>query len=176
VTLYAAAEGVPTQVARAKTDAEGSFELDARSAPRDAVLYVVAKGPNQAVALMTLLGSSFPNTITINELTTVASTFTAARFISGEAISGNRLGLRIAAGNTPNLVDPETGGWGKVIVDPGNSTWTTTLANLNTLGSLNQRVCHGRQRRLALPLSPGGNFYRWIDAQEHSRSDSWRRS
>jgi hypothetical protein len=88
--------------------------------------------------LLALLGTSFPNTITVNELTTVASTFTAARFIDGGAISssGNSLGLRIAAGNTPNLVDLGTGGWGKVIVDPGNSTWSTTLANLNTLGSL----------------------------------------
>jgi hypothetical protein len=136
VTLYAAGEGAPTEVARSKTDAEGRFQLDARSAPKDSVLYVVAKGPNQAVALMMLLGNSFPSTITVNELTTVASTFTAARFINGEAICGNRLGLRIAAGNTPNLVDPETGGWGRVIVDPGNSTWTTALANLNTLGSL----------------------------------------
>src|SRR5271163_2459503 len=29
-----------------------------------------------------------------------------------------------------------TGGWGKVLLDPLNSTQTTTLANLNTLGSL----------------------------------------
>ena len=72
----------------------------------------------------------------INELTTVASAFTAARFINGEAISGNPLGLRIAAGNAPNLVDPVTGKWGKVLLDPLNSTQTTTLANLNTLGSL----------------------------------------
>ena len=36
----------------------------------------------------------------------------------------------------PNLVDPEPGGWGKVFLDPLNSTQTTTLANLNTLGSL----------------------------------------
>ena len=77
-----------------------------------------------------------PRTVTVNELTTVASAFTAAQFINGEAISGNPLGLRIAAGNVPNLVDPVTGGWGKVIVDPLNSTQTTTLANLNTLGSL----------------------------------------
>src|SRR5262249_58321499 len=72
----------------------------------------------------------------INELTTVASTFTSARFIKGEAISGNPLGLRIAAGNAPNLVDPATGGWGKVLLDPLNSSMTTTLAKLDTLGSL----------------------------------------
>jgi hypothetical protein len=101
VTFYAAGEGTPTQVARCKTDAEGRFALDATSAPKDAVLYVVAKGPHPAVALMTLLGNSFPNTVTVNELTTVASTFTAARFINGEALSGNRIGLRFPPGILP---------------------------------------------------------------------------
>src|SRR5262249_39857616 len=110
------------------------------------VLYLVArggtpkaaagKGLNDAIALLAVLGTKLPKTATVNELTTVASAFTAARFLNGESISGKPLGLRIAAGNTPNLVDPETGGWGKVLLDPLNSTQTTTLANLNTLGSL----------------------------------------
>ena len=72
----------------------------------------------------------------MNELTTVASAFTVARFINGDSISGHPLGLRIAAGNVPNLVDPATGEWGKVLLDPIISTQTTTLATLNTLGSL----------------------------------------
>ncbi len=83
-----------------------------------------------------MLGTALPKTVTVNELTTVASAFTAARFINGEAISGNALGLRIAAGNVPNLVDPGTGTWGKVLLDPLNSIQNTTLANLNTLASL----------------------------------------
>jgi hypothetical protein len=146
VTLYAAGTGAPTQLAQGKTGDNGAFKLDVDQTPPDSVLYLVAKGgtpkavadkgPNDAIALMTLLGTSLPKSVTVNELTTVASTFTAARFITGEAISGNPLGLRIAAGNVPNLVDPQTGGWGKVILDPINSTQTTTLANLNTLGSL----------------------------------------
>ena len=112
---------------------------------KDAVLYLVAKGgeaaagkrgDDPALALLAVLGSSPPAAVTVNELTTVASAYTAARFIDGEAISGNPLGLRIAAGNVPNLVDPATGGWGKVLLDPLNSTQTTTLANLDTLGSL----------------------------------------
>ena len=85
---------------------------------------------------MAVLGTELPKTATVNELTTVASAFAAAQFIQGESISGNPLGLRIAAGNVPNLVDPATGQWGKVLLDPLNSTQTTTLANLNTLGSL----------------------------------------
>ena len=88
------------------------------------------------VALMLLVGAPLPRTVTINELSTVASAFTAAQFIKAGSISGNPLGLRIAAGNVPNLVDPATGTWGKVLLDPLNSTQTTALANLNTLGSL----------------------------------------
>ena len=101
VTLYAAGEGAPTQLAQSKTDGNGAFTLNAQHASGDAVLYLIAKGgtpkaaannsTNDAIALMALLGSSYPKTVTVNELTTVASAFTAARFINGEAISGNCL-------------------------------------------------------------------------------------
>jgi hypothetical protein len=146
VTLYTAGVSTPTKLAEAQTDDQGLFRLDARQAPADGVLYVVAKGgtpksamsksAKDALVLLSVLGSTPPEKVTVNELTTVASAFTAARFIDGESISGHPLGLRIAASNSPNLVDPETGGWGKVLLDPLNSTQTTTLANLNTLGSL----------------------------------------
>jgi uncharacterized protein (TIGR03000 family) len=150
VTLYAAGEGAPMQLAQAKTGADGSFAVQLGQAKgKDSaskVLYLVARGgtpqagnrtgADDAIVLMSLLGPGAPNTVRVNELTTVASAFVAARFIHGETISGKALGLRIAAGNAPNLVDPVTGGWGKVIVDPLNSTQTTALANLNTLGSL----------------------------------------
>jgi hypothetical protein len=108
VTLYAASTGAPTQLAQGKTDDNGGFNLKVDQTPADSVLYLVAKGgtpkaaadkgPNDAIALMTVLGTSLPKTVTVNELTTVASAFTAARFIDGESISGNPLGLRIAAG------------------------------------------------------------------------------
>src|SRR6516165_5861104 len=146
VTLYAAGAADPAKLAEVKTDDKGAFKLDAGPATRETVLYLVAKGgtpkaaeskgANDAITLLAVLGSTPPNSVTVNELTTVASAFTAARFIKGESMSGNPLGLRIAAGNVPNLVDLETGGWGKVILDPINSTQTATLANLNTLGSL----------------------------------------
>jgi hypothetical protein len=145
VTLYAAGPADPAKLAEFKTDDEGEFQLETGQA-RDTELYIVAKGgtpkaaaskgANDALALLASLGSTPPRYVTVNELTTVASAFTAARFINGDSISGNPLGLRIAAGNAPNLVDPATGSWGKVLLDPINSTQTATLANLNTLGSL----------------------------------------
>jgi hypothetical protein len=147
VTLWAASAGTPKQMAQVRTGADGRFVLNTTGAAgKDTILYLVAKGgkptankasgDNPAIALMTMLGNKPPAMVTINELTTVASVFTSARFINGESISGNPLGLRIAAGNAPNLVDPVTGKWGKVLIDPLNSSMTTTMANLDTLGSL----------------------------------------
>jgi hypothetical protein len=147
VTLWAATSGAPKQLAQGKSGSDGRFALSLADVPgKDSVLYLLAKGgqvtalkgsvDNPDIVLMALLATPFTGTVTVNELTTVASAFTAARFINGEAISGNPLGLRIAAGNAPNLVDPATGGWGKVLLDPLNSSMTTTMASLDTLGSL----------------------------------------
>jgi hypothetical protein len=100
------------------------------------IYYLTSKSGPNAVVLLSVLGEKASSAAVVNELTTVASVFTNARFINGTAISGNDLGLRIAAGNVPNLVDPSTGTWGKVLLDPLNSSQTTTLAKLNTLGNL----------------------------------------
>jgi len=144
VTLWAASAGQPRQLAQTRTSSEGRFALGSQETlGADAVLYLVAKGgaaaghgDNPAIAMLLLLTNAPRPKVVINELTTVASSFTAARFINGEGISGNALGLRIAAGNVPNLVDPSTGSWGKVLLDPINITQNTTLATLNTLGAL----------------------------------------
>lgn len=147
VTLWAAGEGAPTKLSETSTGDDGGFslEFDARKAG-GGVLYLTAKGgepkiggsqgANPAIALMATLGDAAPKEVTINELTTVASVWTGAQFLKGEALSGHALGLKIAAGNVPNLVDLATGGWGPAIQDPLNSTQTTSLATLNSLGGL----------------------------------------
>jgi streptogramin lyase len=142
VTVWAAGASAPRQLAQARTGADGHFALNADGSGD--VLYLIAKGGHPAaqtnevggLALMAVVGSNPPGNVVINELTTVASAFTAAQFIHGDAISGNPLGLRIAAGNVPNFVDLTTGNWGKALLDPLNSSMTTTMANLDTLGSL----------------------------------------
>ena len=146
VTLWAASADAPKQIAQTKTSDDGRFEVRTKGANADSILYLVASGgepkaskaggDKPALVLLSVLGSQPPESVVVNELTTVASAFTNARFINGESISGNPLGLKIAAGNVRNLVDPATGGWGKVLLDPLNSSMTTTMANLDTLGSL----------------------------------------
>jgi DNA-binding beta-propeller fold protein YncE len=146
VTLWAAGPDAPRQLAQAKTGTDGRFELKGNAAPSGALLYVVAaggkaasdkgEGDNGAITLLSVLGANPPASITVSELTTVASAWTHAQFLDGSAIRGHALGLRIAAGNVPNLVDLQTGGLGPVIQDPLNSSQTTTLATFNTLGNL----------------------------------------
>src|SRR5262249_23717143 len=116
VTLYAAGEGQPTQLAQGKTGEDGAFKLDLGAdqlkGSEGKVLYLVArggtpkgtadKGANDAIALLTVLGSERPKTVTVNEFTTVASVWTGAQFLEGDVLSGPQLGLRIAAGNVPN--------------------------------------------------------------------------
>ena len=87
VTLYAAGDGKPTQFAQGKSGEDGTFTLevgaDKLKGAADKVLYLVArvgtpkgtadKGANNAIALLTVLGSERPKTVTVNEFTTVAS-------------------------------------------------------------------------------------------------------
>ncbi len=147
VTVWLAGPGAPQKLAEAKTHDDGSYDLALADRRGDAgVVYLIAaggkakltsgKGPNPAITLMATLGTKPPERVTINELTTVASAWTGAQFLNGTALRGNALGLRVAAGNVPNLVNLETGGLGSVLQDPLNSSQTTTLAKFNTLGIL----------------------------------------
>src|SRR5262252_2411720 len=146
VTLYAASAGAPAQLARGTTDDRGSFKLSVARLPGNSVLYVVARGGtskaaaaqvgNNAIALLAVLGTTPPKTVTVNEFTTVASVWTAAQFLDGDKLRGHELGLRIAAGNVPSFVDLESGGWGEAIQGPLNGGQTPTMANFATLADV----------------------------------------
>ena len=145
VTLWAASSGAPKQLAQTTTDNEGRFEVRTEGAPPNSSLYLLAMGGepktrgggnNPAIVLLTVVGSKPPAHVVINEMTTVASVWTHAQFLDGATIKGHALGLRIAAGNVPNFVDLETGGWGGAIQDALNSSQTPTMANFATLADL----------------------------------------
>jgi hypothetical protein len=147
VTLWAASAGQPRQLAQARTNSDGQFELGSQEAvSADTILYLVAKGgipavnkgggDNPAIALLSVLGNAPPSKVVINEMTTVASVWTNAQFLDGTAIKGPALSLRIAAGNVPNFVDLQSGGWGSAIQDSLNSSQTPTMANFATLADV----------------------------------------
>src|SRR5215470_12464399 len=147
VTLLAATSGTAHEVAQAQTGADGRFSIGTTpAASPDSMLYLVASGghsttsqasgDNPAIVLITALGASPPATVTINEMTTVATVWTHNQFIVDRSIRGHALGLKIAAGNVPSFVDLQTGGWGATIQDPLNSSQTPTMANFATLADI----------------------------------------
>lgn len=147
VTLWAATADAPRQLAQTRSGDDGRFSLTGASAASgDAMLYLVATGgypaaatspgDNPAIALLAVVGAAPSADVTVNELTTIAAVWTHTQFIAGTAIQGHSLGLRIAAGNVPSLVDVATGGWGATIQDPLNSSQTPTMANFATLADL----------------------------------------
>ena len=131
VTLFAATAGTPKQLAQTKTDNDGRFAVIVAGAPAESSLYLTpfggvpdrskAGGNNPAIALLAVVGSKPSARVVINEFTTIASVWTHAQFIDGMTIKGEPLQLRIAAGNVPNFVDFETGGWGSAIQDPSTA-------------------------------------------------------
>ena len=158
VTLWAASAGEPKQLAQTKSASDGRFRLQAArpvarmsssiwspkaAKPRSRK----ASGNNPAIALLAVLGSKPPAKVVINEMTTVASVWTMRQFLDGAAINGRALGLGIAAGNVPNFVDLQTGGWGAAIQDPLNSGQTPTMANFATLADVLAGLRHARDKR-----------------------------
>ncbi len=144
VTLYAATSGSPQQVAQAQTGDDGTFAMSFGGGT--GVLYLVATGGepkaaknsanNPAIALVSVIGAQPPPHVVVNENTTVAAVWTMNQFINGTAIQGYPLGLRIGAGNVPNFVNPQTGGWGGAIQDSLNGPQTPTMANFATLADV----------------------------------------
>jgi hypothetical protein len=120
VTLWRTAETAPpSALAEASTGADGTFEMPGIAEGGRGIYYLTSKsGPANGTVLLSVLKAELPSTAVVNELTSVASLFTNARFLIGTALTGNEVGLRIAAGNVPNLVDPATGTWGKALLSP----------------------------------------------------------
>jgi hypothetical protein len=147
VVLWEASSHVPRKLGEAKTNNQGQFEIRNTAARgADSFLYLVATGgipkvqkssaDNPAIALLTVIGNKLPGKVIINEFTTIASVWTNTQFLDGSKFQGNTLGLRIAAGNVPNFVNLETGGWGEAIQDSLNGGQTPTMANFATLADV----------------------------------------
>ena len=121
MTLWAASDSAPARLAQTQTGADGRFVISAEQTPSGAVLYLVAAGGEPAV---NKAGKQPCDRLPVG----------AGRHASGKCRhqrddhrrfgmdqravprrhrdKGHALGLRIAAGNVPNFVDLETGGWG----------------------------------------------------------------
>jgi len=74
VTLFEATPALPTTLGEATTDASGRFTISYRKASSTSIFFVKAD-VGEGVEFVTILGSNLPQSATINELTTVAASY-----------------------------------------------------------------------------------------------------
>jgi sugar lactone lactonase YvrE len=141
VTLYSAGAekgSGAVALATAQSGPGGFFKLSYTPPPEpDAVLYLVADGPEPGLRLATVLGAGdLPKHATINERTTVATAYAMAQFIAGAEIGGNDPGVRTAAATLRNLVNLNSGQVGSVLNSPPNGSQTSTKRAFNSLANM----------------------------------------
>jgi len=135
VTLLEATSALPTVVGQATTDALGRFTIQYRKRNSSSIFFLKAD-IGEGVEFVTVLGSNLPQSATINELTTVAASYSMAQFDRSGVISGNSFGLQIAAGMNDNIVVSSTGESSPVLLSSPNADQTNSLRSTRSLANL----------------------------------------
>src|SRR5437762_3886082 len=126
VTLFEATTGQPTMLGQATTDSSGQFSIRYTRGTSQSIFFVQAD-VTEGVKFITILGPNLPTSVTINELTTVAASYSMAQFLRTGAISGNSFGLQLAAGMNDNIVTSATGESSPVLLNSPNADQTNSL-------------------------------------------------
>lgn len=135
VTLYEATEFVPIALATTTTTDDGQFRLETGRTTSESTLFLSANITDQ-VRLTAVLGETLPNYATINELTSVATSYAMAQFLRSGQIAGDAFRLRIAAMMSANIANPVTGEISAVLNRSPNADQTNSLRLTRSLGNL----------------------------------------
>ena len=135
VTLFEATRALPSALGQATTDASGRFTIPYKKSSSSSIFFVEAE-IGGGVEFVTILGPNLPASVTINELTTVAASYSMAQFYRTGVIAGNSFGLRTAAGMNDNIVASATGQSSPVLLTSPNADQTNSLRSTRSLANL----------------------------------------
>ena len=162
--LVKANEGKPLVVANAETDSRGAFEMEPAFDSPPGIFYVYGDSDLRGMYLYTILGAELPESIVINELTTVAGMYCNNRWADGDEMQGPLLSLNIIAAMNANLVDVTTGLPSSVMTNSPNGAETDGLNSLNSLANMFLSCLRGgdagREQLFALGTPPSGTVPR----------------
>jgi hypothetical protein len=123
-------------------------------------------------------GGGLPDSVVINERTTVATAYALAQFLDGADVAGNRVGVRNAAAMVGNMVDVATGGIAPVLAQRPNGPATSTLATFNALANMVAGCVADRPACATLfalaPRADGRATHRTLQAIVDIARNPWR--
>src|SRR5438874_10349534 len=134
-TLFEATTGQSAMLGQATTDASGRFSIRYTRSTSQSIFYVQAD-IGEGVEFVTILSPNLPASVTINELSTVAASYSMAQFLRSDVISGNSFGLQIAAGMNDNILAAATGQSSPVLLTSPNADQTNSLRSTRSLANL----------------------------------------
>lgn len=135
VTLYEATEFAPIALAEATTDGSGRFQIELGRESSKSIFFLKAHIHRQ-VAFLCILGEELPERAIINEISTVAASYSMAQFYRTGDISGDSFRLRIAKGMYHNIVNAETGRISDVLTTSPNADQTISLRLTRSLANV----------------------------------------
>jgi len=144
ITLFEATAARPTVLGRATTNTFGQFTITSPQNTSSSIFYLSAD-VGAGVEFVAVLGPNLPAAVTVNELTTVAASYSMAQFYKTGVISGNSFGLQIAAGMNDNLVTIATGESSPVLLASPNADQTNSLRSTRSLANLLAACVHDRR-------------------------------
>ena len=145
VTLFEATSAQPSALEQATTNASGGFAIPYRKGGSSASIFYLAADVGAGVEFVAVLGPNLPVFATINELTTVASSYSMAQFYRTGVIAGNGFGLQIAAGMNDNIAAVATGNSSPVLLSSPNADESNSLRSTRSLANRSKRFCLVRQ-------------------------------
>ena len=135
ITIYQIQNGSSVLLGSTTSNNQGQFSLKITQNRNGGIYYAIAS-KSDSIKLMASLGSGPYLSVTINELTTIASAYAFSAFLNNGLLAGSNLPLQIASDMAQNIVSSESGSVSTILQQSPNAYETNTWSLVGTLGNI----------------------------------------
>lgn len=135
ITIYQIQNGSSVPLGSTTSNGQGQFSLKIAQNSNGGIYYAIAS-KSDSIKLMASLGSGPYVSVTINELTTIASAYAFSAFLNNGLLAGSNLPLQIASDMAQNIASSESGSVSTILQQSPNAYETNTWSLVGTLGNI----------------------------------------
>lgn len=135
ITIYQIQNGSSVPLGSTTSNGQGQFSLKIAQNSNGGIYYAIAS-KSDSIKLMASLGSGPYLSVTINELTTIASSYAFSAFLNNGLLAGSNLPLQIASDMAQNIASSESGSVSTILQQSPNAYETNTWSLVGTLGNI----------------------------------------